>query len=975
MRSKFAALLMGCTLLAGCTGSSSSTSTPSLTSPTAPLATVTPTDTTSPIPIVRITGINGRLVLSPTGEVSVVDGGVPTGFRGLGGATVEVQGTNLVATADGSGYFEVPEAPPGLAHLRVLPNNVVLTVPSFSAETGPAVSLELFPPRLALVGNQTVALRAVGKDAQGRFFPLEDGAVSWELNLIGSDPPLPTTTALQPRALTGNVIGGETAGLYEVVARETGVSGRNELIQADPGATGAVRGQVLNGTTPVAGAQVIVGGAVASNTTDSGGNFEITGLSPIVTELFVYQDGKLAGTATVPLQADRLTVRNIPLLNQGYTEQKRVSLGSPTGLAVDGEDQVLVADQTEVRVLTNELQPTGTLGSKFSNASGVAAAFQATKSVVDNGAGKILVFPPTTTQKPLEDVTDPWGATVDSGGDLYVTSFSGDLVRKFLLQTNGSYTAGPTFGTSFLHHPTGLAASRSGRLYIADQGDQEIEVFSTSGTHLGSWKLPEAPHQVAVDGAGNVYVVTATKMLRYDGEGVLIGEHGPFVNARGIAVGPAGDVYVSDQSDVIKLGPSTPPTLPPPPLPAPTGTSLVQDANFTTMETAFQNFMQENNIPGGALAVSVNGRLVIHRGYGYATQSPEQTIAVQPDNQFRLASCSKSFAAVTLLKQLEVQPTAFTLADTVFQPGDKLAFLAPTLFDPRAASITVQHLLQMTAGLDDTSGLYAPLARTLSATPPATAVQILIHILTTTKLAAQPGTQSVYSDVAYMTIGRLVEAVEGTGESYGQILARRLLGPLGVPRVQVESTRLDGASPTEVSYYDFSGSLGAQSVFTYDPLIVPLPYGGEWDGMAHDSAGGLICSAPELLKLINAVAPNGPPGFNRPLSDATVAMMVAPPPVPHGTTYWGMGYYVTQDTMGNVTEMTKDGALPGTMTFVEYQAENKVAYAVLLNSRPGPSTVVSGHAIKSLTGAVKTMIAAENASNGWPTGDLFPTVP
>ena len=61
--------------------------------------------------------------------------------------------------------------------------------------------------------------------------------------------------------------------------------------------------------------------------------------------------------------------------------------------------------------------------------------------------------------------------------------------------------------------------------------------------------------------------------------------------------------------------------------------------------------MQEYDIPGGAVAVVKDGRLVFAKGYGYAdVDSYEQ---VQPDSLFRIASLSKAITAAATLKLVE----------------------------------------------------------------------------------------------------------------------------------------------------------------------------------------------------------------------------------------------------------------------------------------------------------------------------------
>jgi CubicO group peptidase (beta-lactamase class C family) len=62
--------------------------------------------------------------------------------------------------------------------------------------------------------------------------------------------------------------------------------------------------------------------------------------------------------------------------------------------------------------------------------------------------------------------------------------------------------------------------------------------------------------------------------------------------------------------------------------------------------------LRERAIPGAALAIAKDGRLVLARGYGFA--DVEAQVAVQPDETlFNLASVSKSVIAVAVLKLVD----------------------------------------------------------------------------------------------------------------------------------------------------------------------------------------------------------------------------------------------------------------------------------------------------------------------------------
>ena len=96
-------------------------------------------------------------------------------------------------------------------------------------------------------------------------------------------------------------------------------------------------------------------------------------------------------------------------------------------------------------------------------------------------------------------------------------------------------------------------------------------------------------------------------------------------------------------------------------------------------------------MPGGAVAVVKDGRLILARGYGWADVESHEPVA--PDSLFRIASLSKSLTAAAILKLVEDHRLG--LDDRVFP----LLAMGPAR-DPRLARITVRNLLQHTGGWD-----------------------------------------------------------------------------------------------------------------------------------------------------------------------------------------------------------------------------------------------------------------------------------
>ena len=106
--------------------------------------------------------------------------------------------------------------------------------------------------------------------------------------------------------------------------------------------------------------------------------------------------------------------------------------------------------------------------------------------------------------------------------------------------------------------------------------------------------------------------------------------------------------------------------------------------------------VRRHGIPGAALAVAKDGKLVLAKGYGWSNL--ETGDHVKPDTLFGVASISKSFTAVAILKLVE--QGKLKLDD---KPFVMLAHIKPhpgVRPDLRLKDITVRHLLIHAGGWD-----------------------------------------------------------------------------------------------------------------------------------------------------------------------------------------------------------------------------------------------------------------------------------
>ena len=368
--------------------------------------------------------------------------------------------------------------------------------------------------------------------------------------------------------------------------------------------------------------------------------------------------------------------------------------------------------------------------------------------------------------------------------------------------------------------------------------------------------------------------------------------------------------------------------------------------------------MHKHNLPGGALAIVKDGRLVFARGYGLADIQNQEP--VEPDSLFRVASLSKPVTAIAVLKlvedgKLDLDEKAFEILSHFQEPEG-------TSRDPRIDQVTVRQLLHHAGGWDkDVS--FDPLwnvgmvGRSTGVPAPVSCSDVISFMLGRS-LDFDPGARYAYSNFGYCILGRIVE--EKAGQDYETYVIENILTPVGITAVQVGGTLLEERAEGEVRYYHRPGASLAWSVLPDGPERVPWPYGGFYMG-SNDSVGGWIASTVDFVRLVSALDGSRPPA---PLMEETVDLMLSrpDPPLQDSNFYYAMGWGVLP--IGDSARWSHGGGLPGSSSLI-VRSHDGITWAVFFNSWAAQYADFRNDRRELTREGIASITT-------WPSHDLFP---
>ncbi|WP_102272851.1 serine hydrolase domain-containing protein [Cytobacillus massiliigabonensis] len=317
-------------------------------------------------------------------------------------------------------------------------------------------------------------------------------------------------------------------------------------------------------------------------------------------------------------------------------------------------------------------------------------------------------------------------------------------------------------------------------------------------------------------------------------------------------------------------------------------------------------YIKRNGLPGAAVVVVKDGKLVYEKGYGHDSEGEPLT----ERSLMRLASGSKPFTAFAVLQLVD---------EGKIQLDDQACKYVPEvkLDDSRWEQVTIRQLLNHTSGVPN------PII-----VPPANNLKTGVDRLHDWRLQSKPGEKYAYSNANYWILARLVEEISGM--DFSQYLKQKVFSPLGM-----------SDSLTTVNSGDFVQGLPKGYVTAYGTAI-------PWTELEEMNmgAGSLISTAADMGKWLSMHTNDGKNKLGEQLLSKELLEESYSPQLSSKKS--GLGWSLSSPKV-KPARISHSGAVSSYQTQQDIIPSSGYAIAVLLNS----FTPTLEHAYEISSGIIK----------------------
>jgi CubicO group peptidase (beta-lactamase class C family) len=339
----------------------------------------------------------------------------------------------------------------------------------------------------------------------------------------------------------------------------------------------------------------------------------------------------------------------------------------------------------------------------------------------------------------------------------------------------------------------------------------------------------------------------------------------------------------------------------------------VSAADFPGSDALMLRLMSTYNVPGAALALIRDGRIVLEKGYGFrdlAAQAPVTTATL-----FNIGSISKSFTALGVAQLVDQHQVDLDAPVIRYIPDLRLSDAQAT------QAVTLRQLLSHTSGLpaDEQWPRQVPPTR-----------EGIVSEFASMPITAQSGTRFQYCSRCIVLAAYVLERI--TGQSWETHTQTHIFAPLGMTMASFGPLGLEQA-PDRAQPYRHDGVLGQ----------VPVPWGRLQYLEPLGPGGGIDASVDEMARYALLQLDDGTMFGHRILSTQMMAELHRPE-IAVGTDWtlaaraenlhYALGWF-TADVPG-AHLIYHNGGNPGFRARIVLVPSSKVGVVVLTNGESKP---------------------------------------
>ena len=194
------------------------------------------------------------------------------------------------------------------------------------------------------------------------------------------------------------------------------------------------------------------------------------------------------------------------------------------------------------------------------------------------------------------------------------------------------------------------------------------------------------------------------------------------------------------------------------------GINYLTEIETEKIEKLIDEYIKKGKMPGLAVTIVKDDKTVYQKGFGYSDL--DEKIPVTSQSLFELASNSKAFTALAILKLEESGQINLKDKVTEYIPWLKLKY------EGKETPITIEQTLHQTTGIPPSTINMIPISNEDNA------LEETVRTLIGIELDSEPGEMFQYATINYDILGLIVEKV--TGDTYENYMDETILKPMGL---------------------------------------------------------------------------------------------------------------------------------------------------------------------------------------------------